>query len=164
MQTSAQWTLKYSLLAKTSNNIIICTLNTCSLLLCAHEIAHDHDLHTATVLYLQETWINNTDHLPQLNEMYNLYPSLSIHGLLTCCAKHCSLQNIQTFATDHLESIIVDIIYMSSTFRIANLYLIPNAPINHLFNAIETITTTLTKQTKLIIVGDFNIDMLKQTK
>jgi hypothetical protein len=164
LRNQEEWKLQYSLYFIPIDHLIICSLNTRSLPLHAEDIVCDHDLLKATVLCLQETRDKTHAHLHLLAETYNCYPSLAIHGILTCCAKTTTILKTNSFATKFIESITIDILHFAHTLRIENVYITQDAPINDISSLISNIFTSLPADCKVIITGDFNIDMLNFTK
>ena len=88
---------------------------------------------------------------------------MSIHGLLTCHAKTITSLQITMFTTKHLESITTNLVHLDNRLHITNVYMIPRAHTEELFDLIENVISTLPHNEKVIITRDFNIDILKPT-
>ena len=134
LQNQAQCVCQYNLHFVSVVHLNIFSLNTWILPLHEEEIFHDDDFLKGTILCLQETRDKTHAHLPLLNKMYNCYPSLAIHGILTCCAKITIVLKTNSFAMDSLESITIDTLHIGHTIWITNDYIRPGAPISDISN------------------------------
>jgi exonuclease III len=147
-----------------NQHLIICSLNTRSMVLHIEDIAHDTELLESHILCLQETHLHSPPMHTIFANQYTCIATYSVHGLVIAVKKGIPILQTATYNEKFVEAIVLDLKLHNNTMKIINIYIKPNTVFDKVNCALNCILSE-NNNTKMPIVlaGDFNIDMLKET-
>ena len=81
-------------------------------------------------------------------------------GVAICVSNNIQYKRVNTtFVESVFESVAIQFKYSNSTYTIVNVYVPPKVPISTTLDHIATLKTQISKKSRLILMGDFNIDV-----
>jgi exonuclease III len=161
LQSSAKWTLEYdSQSIQSESSISILSLNTHNLNAHINDILNDYDIMQSDILCLQETYMT----LCMENEQFQNFNCISNcikHGVMILVKKHIPILEHMHFEEQNVEAMLAKVIVHESQIAILNIYVAPHATLTNIMNTIAKALHHLHLNEIIIILGDFNIDMLQ---
>jgi exonuclease III len=112
------------------------------------------------ILCLQETYMTlsmNNEHFPNFIFISNCIK----HGVMILVKKHITLLEHRHFEEYNVEAMLANIIIHGLQIKILNIYASPHATLTNIIGIITKTLCTLHPNKVIIILGDFNIDMLQ---
>lgn len=124
---------------------------------------HDKDLMSSNIICLQETYLR-TPIIENLLPEYRCFTTYKVHGIMTCVQKTTQVLTTTTFTTENVEAILISFLLDNQTNYVCNIYARPTTTLLNSITIINKVMTTIPAQSPIYIVGDFNIDVSKNSK
>jgi exonuclease III len=161
LRSSAKWNLEYDYHSiHSESSISILSINTRNLHAHIVDICNDYDTMQSDILCLQETYMTlsmNNEHFPNFICISNFIK----HGVMILVKKHITLLEHRHFEEYNVEAMLANIIIHGLQIAILNIYASPHATLTNIIRIITKALCTLHPNKVIIILGDFNIDMLQ---
>jgi exonuclease III len=160
--TSAQWQLQYDYQSIQTNSFVsILSLNMCSLHAHMNDILNDYDTVKYDIMCLQETYMT----LYMQNKQFPNHNCISCyitHGVMILVKKHVTILEHMHFEEKNVEMVLARVI-RESEIAILNLYVALHATFSNILNVFSNALQHLHLNKTIIILGDFNVDMLQNS-
>jgi exonuclease III len=161
LRTIAKWHLQYDYQSIQTNSFVsILSLNTRSLHAHMDDILNDYDTMQSNILCLQETYMALCLQNKQFPN-HNCISSYITHGVMILVKKHVTILEHIHFEENNVEMVLAKVFFNGSKIAILNLYVAPHATFSNILNVLSNALDHLHLNETIVIVGDFNIDMLQ---
>lgn len=165
LENMAQWKLDSNLRSfDSSRHIPISSLNTQSLFLHFDKILSDFDLMHSNIICLQETRDTKRTNFALFNKTFHCFSTNGCHDTITFADRKFAIKKYDTHIRDHMEAIVLSLYYHGTYLLVTNIYKAPHGLLSELFSCIGSIFISCTGSTKIILTGDFNVDMLEKSE
>ena len=162
--------LSYRPVSSYENTFIISSQNVQSLPLHQPQLQNDETFTSADVICLSETRLSHSDanleyalkgYLPMLRNDQRSYGSRPPHGLATFVKSCHSFRNVDKFSTNQFECLTADVVDKRTHigYTIVNLYKAPSCSLEELKAFLENLKIRTRETDKLVMIGDFNLDV-----
>jgi endonuclease/exonuclease/phosphatase (EEP) superfamily protein YafD len=124
------------------------------------DILNDYDTMQYNTLCLQETYMA----LCMQNEQFPNHSCISsyiTHGVMILVKKHVPILEHTYFEEKNVEMVLAKIFFHGTEIAILNLYVAPHATFSNILNVLSNALDLLHLNGTTVLVGDFNIGMLK---
>jgi len=164
LETTAKWQLEYdSSSIQSLRSFFILSLKTRNLHAHLADICNDYDTMQSDILCLQET------HMLLCMEKecfknFNCISSCIKHGVMILIKKNIIILEHTHFEDCFVEALLAKIKVHTLQIAILNIYASPRANLNNILNVIEKALYHLDLNNIIVILGDFNIDMVHCNK
>jgi exonuclease III len=163
LRTSAKWHLQYDYQSiQTNSSVSILSLNTCNLHAHMNDILNDYDTMQSDILCLQETYMTLCMQNKQFPN-HNCISSYITHGVMILVKKHVTILEHMHFEEKNVEMVLARVIFHESEIAILNLYAALHATLPNILNVVSNALQHLHLNETIIILGDFNVDMLQNS-
>jgi exonuclease III len=161
LRTSTKWHLQYDYQSIQTNSFVsILTLNIRNLHAHMDDILNDYDTMQSDILCLQEKYMTLCMQNKQFPN-HNCISSYTTHGVMILVKKHVTILEHMHFKENIVEMVLAKVIFHESKITILNLYAAPHATLSNILNVLSNALHHLHLNETIIILGDFNIDMLQ---
>jgi exonuclease III len=127
-----------------------------------HDILNDYDLMQSDILCLQETHMALCMQNKQFPN-HNFISSYITHGVMTLVRKHVPILDHIHIKENIVEPVLVKSFSHEIEVAILNLYVAPIATFSNIVHVISNAFGHFHLNGPILLVGDFNIDMLQNT-
>jgi hypothetical protein len=159
--TSAKWHMQYDYQSiQTNSYVSILLVNTHNLNAHMNDILNEYDTMQSDISCLQETYMT----LCMQNKKFpnhNCISSYITHGVMILVKKHVTILEHMHFEEKNVEMVLARVIFRESEIAISNIYVAPQATLPNILNVVSNALQHLHLNETIIILGDFNIDMLQ---
>jgi exonuclease III len=124
------------------------------------DILNDYDTMQSDILCLQETYMTLCMQNKQFPN-HNCISSYITHGVMILVKKHVTILEHMRFEENNVEMVLAKVIFHGSEIAILNLYAASHATFSNILNVLSNALEHLHLNETIVIVGDFNIDMLQ---
>jgi exonuclease III len=161
LRTTTKWHLQYDYQSiQTNSSVSILSLNTRNLHAHMDDILNDYDTMQSDILCLQETYMTLCMQNKQFPN-HNCISSYITHGVMILVKKHVTILEHIHFEENNVEMVLAKVFLHESEIAILNLYVAPHATFSNILNVLSNALDHLHLNETIVIVGDFNIDMLQ---
>jgi exonuclease III len=126
------------------------------------DILNDYDLMQSDILCLQETHME----LCMQNKKFpnhNCISSYITHGVMILVKKHVPILDHTHIKEKNVELVLTKNISHGTEIAILNMYVSPHVTFSNIVNVISNALDHFHLNGSIVLVGDFNIDMLQNT-
>ena len=158
----------YTTKQKNPNDLLISFLNARSLHLHYQDFKVDNNFTCADIMFFAETRLKQTDTNEQFTlDEYTIFrndqkPKASErphHGILAYIKNNIRITKQNKFSSDSIEWIFIEVCHNNTIIQIISLYKTPSTNQSCLLETLRHIKSFINKKNKLVIIGDFNIDI-----
>jgi endonuclease/exonuclease/phosphatase (EEP) superfamily protein YafD len=163
LRTTVKWQLHYDYQSiQTNSSLSILSLNTRSLNAHMDDILNDYDLMQSDILCLQETHMALCMQNKQFPN-HNCISSYITHGVMILVKKHVPILDHIHIEEKNVELVLAIFFSHGTEVAILNLYVAPHATFSNIVHVISNALGDFHLNGSIVLVGDFNIDMLQNT-
>jgi exonuclease III len=124
------------------------------------DIFNDYDTMQSDILCLQETYMTLCMQNKQFPN-HNCISSYITHGVMILVKKHVTILEDMHFEENNVEMVLAKVIFHGSEIATLNLCAALHATFSNILNVLSNALEHLHQNETIVIVGDFNIDMLQ---
>ena len=161
LRTTAKWQLYYDYQSiQTNSSVSILSLNTCNLNAHMDDILNDYDIMQSDIMCLQETHMALCMQNKQFPN-HNCISSYITHGVMILVKKHVPILDHIHIEEKNVELVLAIFFSHGTEVAILNLYVAPHVAFSNIVNVISNTLDHFHMNGSIVLVGDFNIDMLQ---
>ena len=98
-----------------------------------------------------------------LSEKFNSVLASLVHGILTLINKDIDLIDTKIYPEKNIEAIFVGLKFANNILNLVNIYNKPCGRVETILCILDCILSEKRTNAQVVVTGDFNIDMLKET-
>jgi exonuclease III len=124
------------------------------------DILNDYDTMQSDIMCLQETYMTLCMQNKQFTN-HNFISRYITHGMMIFVKKHVTILEHMHFEENNVEMVLTKVFLHASEIATLNLYVALHATFSNILNVISNALYHFHLNETIVIVGEFNIDMLQ---